>query len=226
VTVGPASGDQGQAEGSSPGVHAVDLDDGSTAEGAAILLAVGRAFPLDELGLEHYGLDVSGRTPSFPRDGRLKVADGLWVIGDPAGPELHTHQAHYQGEVAVRMALGEWVKPDYRALPRSTYTDPEASSVGSVDEALAAGAFRSDDAVRGGEAIPSGRFGHVDRRRPGEPRAHRRRWPVRRIDAIYGACWRSRPASRSASSRTVQAFPSTSRVFSDLFADAAGSPPA
>jgi hypothetical protein len=28
------------------------------------------------------------------------------------------------------MALGEDVKPDYRALPRATYTDPEAASVG------------------------------------------------------------------------------------------------
>ena len=71
-----------------------------------------------------------GRTPPFPRDGRLRVADGLWVIGDPAGPELHTHQAHYQGEMAVRMALGEKVMPDYRALPRATYTDPEAAFVG------------------------------------------------------------------------------------------------
>ena len=37
-----------------------------------------------------------GRT-SFPRDGRLRIADGLWVIGDPAGPELHTHQAPLPG---------------------------------------------------------------------------------------------------------------------------------
>ena len=65
-----------------------------------------------------------------PRDGRLRIADGLWVIGDPAGPELHTHQAHYQGEIAVRMALGEAITPDYRALPRATYTDPEASRSG------------------------------------------------------------------------------------------------
>jgi len=34
------------------------------------------------------------------------------VIGDPARPELHTHQAHYQGETAVRMALGDPVQPD------------------------------------------------------------------------------------------------------------------
>jgi pyruvate/2-oxoglutarate dehydrogenase complex dihydrolipoamide dehydrogenase (E3) component len=117
----------------------IDLDDGTVAEGHAVLLAVGRAFPLDDLGLEHYGLDTSGRT-AFPRDGRLRIAEGLWVIGDPAGPELHTHQAHYQGEIAIRMAMGLKVTPEYRALPRSTYTDPEASSVGlTLDQAKAAG---------------------------------------------------------------------------------------
>ena len=121
------------------GAHVIDLSDGSTAEGHAILLAVGRDFPIDDLGLECYGIDTSGRT-AFPRDGRLRLAEGLWVIGDPAGPELHTHQAHYQGEVAVRMALGDAVQPDYRALPRASYTDPEAAFVGlSVEQAQEAG---------------------------------------------------------------------------------------
>ena len=78
------------------GAHVIDLDDGSTAEGHAILAAVGRTFPLDDLGLEHYGIDTTGRTP-YPRDGRLRVADGLYVVGDPAGPELHTHQAPLPG---------------------------------------------------------------------------------------------------------------------------------
>jgi pyruvate/2-oxoglutarate dehydrogenase complex dihydrolipoamide dehydrogenase (E3) component len=117
------------------GAHVIELDDGSTVEGHAILMAVGRQVPLDDLGLEHYGLDTSGRTPPFPRDGRLRVADGLWVAGDAAGPELHTHQAHYQGGLAVRLALGEDVAPDYRALPRATYTDPEAAFVGVTLEA-------------------------------------------------------------------------------------------
>lgn len=116
------------------GAHVIELDDGTRAEGHVVLLAVGREFPLEDLGLEHYGLDPSGRTP-FPRDGRLKVADGLFVVGDAAGPELHTHQAHYQGERAVRMALGEVLAPDYRALPRATYTDPEAAFVGQTVEA-------------------------------------------------------------------------------------------
>ncbi|MEW5991418.1 MAG: NAD(P)/FAD-dependent oxidoreductase [Chloroflexota bacterium] len=121
------------------GAHVIELSDGSTAEGHAILLAVGRDLDLDELGLEAYGVDASGRTP-FPRDGRLRLADGLWAIGDPAGPELHTHQAHYQGEIAVRMALGDDVAPDYRALPRATYMDPEAASVGlNPEQAVTAG---------------------------------------------------------------------------------------
>jgi pyruvate/2-oxoglutarate dehydrogenase complex dihydrolipoamide dehydrogenase (E3) component len=121
------------------GAHVIDLDDGTTAEGHVILLAVGRSFPLRDLGLEHYGVEVSGPA-AYARDGRLRLADGLWVAGDAAGPELHTHQAHYQGELLVRMALGEDIMPDYRALPRATYMDPEAASVGlSLDQALAAG---------------------------------------------------------------------------------------
>ena len=128
-----------RAGGGTDGAHAVDLSDGSVAEGHAILLAVGREFPIEDLGLECYGVDATGRV-AFPRDGRLRVADGLWVIGDPAGPELHTHQAHYQGEVAIRMALGDRVVPDYRALPRASYTDPEAAFVGfSLEQALAQG---------------------------------------------------------------------------------------
>ena len=50
-----------RAGAGSDGAHVIDLDDGSTAEGHAILLAVGRTFPLDDLGLEHYGIDTSGR---------------------------------------------------------------------------------------------------------------------------------------------------------------------
>ena len=114
----------------------IELGDGTEASGHAILLAVGRAFPLGGLGLETVGLDPA----TLPHDGRLRVAEGIYVVGDPAGPELHTHQAHYQGEMAVRMALGDAVTPDYRALPRATYTEPELASVGvTLDQALAAG---------------------------------------------------------------------------------------
>lgn len=121
------------------GAHVVELDDRTTAEGHAILLAIGRTLPLRDLGLEHYDIDGSARD-AYPRDGRIRIADGLMIIGDPAGPEMHTHLAHYQGELAARMAAGERVRPDYRALPRVMYTDPELAFVGmTVEDAMAAG---------------------------------------------------------------------------------------
>ena len=209
------------------GANVIDLDDGSVAEGHAILLAVGRSFPLDDLGLEHYGVDTTGRT-MFPRDGRLRIADGLWIIGDPAGPELHTHQGHYQGELAVRMALGESVRPDYRALPRATYTDPEASSVGlTLDGAFDAGldAFElvADFATSSKGYAVQATLGHVaivvDRR-------------SRELVGAAMACPDASAAIHECVlaikahvpvdvlAETIHAFPSTSRILNGLFADA------
>jgi len=120
------------------GAHAIDLSDGTTVEGREVLLAVGRTLPLGDLGLETLGLDLSGGLPAVGPD--LRIADGVFVAGDPAGPEMHTHVAHYQGELAVRIALGDDVRPDYNAIPRAIYTDPEVAGVGvSLEQALAAG---------------------------------------------------------------------------------------
>jgi dihydrolipoamide dehydrogenase len=42
--------------------------------------------------------------------------------------------------MAVRLALGDDVRPDYRAVPRATYTDPEVAFVGvTVEQAHKAG---------------------------------------------------------------------------------------
>ena len=209
------------------GADVIDLDDGSTAEGHAILLAVGRSFPLDDLGLEHYGLDTSDRT-AIPRDGRLRIADGLWLIGDPAGPELHTHQAHYQGEVAIRMALGQDVKPDYRALPRATYTEPEAASVGlTLDQAKAGGVdaveFTADFATSSRGFGLEADLGHVtvtfDR-------------STRELVGAAIACPDASAAIHECVlaikarvpveilADTIHAFPSTSRILNGLFAEA------
>jgi pyruvate/2-oxoglutarate dehydrogenase complex dihydrolipoamide dehydrogenase (E3) component len=208
--------------------HRIELDDGSSVEAHVVLTAIGREFPLEDLGLEHYGLDASGRTPPFPRDGRLRVADGLWVVGDAAGPELHTHQGHYQGALAARMALGEAVQPDYRALPRATYTDPEAAFVGrSLEQAAEAGVdafelvadFASSSRGYGVEAT----LGHVtivvDR-------------GSRELVGAAAACPDASAAIHECVlaiharipmdvlATTIHAFPSTSRILDGLYADA------
>jgi pyruvate/2-oxoglutarate dehydrogenase complex dihydrolipoamide dehydrogenase (E3) component len=210
------------------GAHLIELDDGSTAGGHKVLLAVGRDVPLDELGLEHYGLDTNDPAP-FPRDGRLRVADGLWVIGDAAGPELHTHQGHYQGELAVRMALGEPVEPDYRALPRATYTDPEAASVGLTLEQAREQGYHPFELVADFPTTAKGysveaETGHVtlvvDR-------------PSRELVGAAMACPDASAAIHECVlaikarvpvdvlAETIHAFPSTSRIFNVLFGEAA-----
>jgi pyruvate/2-oxoglutarate dehydrogenase complex dihydrolipoamide dehydrogenase (E3) component len=216
-----------RAHGGRDGAHAIDLSDGGVAEGHAVLLAVGREFPLDDLGLEAYGIDTSGRT-AFPRDGRLRIAPGLWVIGDPAGPELHTHQAHYQGEVAIRMALGERVKPDYRALPRATYTDPEAAFVGvtleqAIDAGLDAVEFVADFAtsVRG-YGVQATR-GHVtivvDR---GSRQLIGAAMACPDASAAIHECVLAIRANvpLDVLADTIHAFPSTGRILNGLFAEA------
>jgi len=210
------------------GAHVIDLDDGSTAEGHAVLAAVGREVPLDDIGLEHYGLDTSGRTPPYPRDGRLRIADGLYAVGDAAGPELHTHQAWYQGELAARSALGESVAPDYRALPRATYTDPEAAFVGVTVEAARESGMDAFELVAN--------FAKSDRGYGIEAKLGHITIVVDRISReLVGAAVACPDASAAIHecvlaiqahvkvdvlANTIHAFPSTSRIFNGLFADA------
>jgi len=110
------------------GSHVVHLSDGSTVEGHEILLAIGRDYPVEELNLGAIGVEpVDAR---LVVDDRLRIAENVYVAGDVAGPEMHTHLAHYQGEMAARIALGDDVRPDHKAIPRAIYTDPESASVG------------------------------------------------------------------------------------------------
>jgi pyruvate/2-oxoglutarate dehydrogenase complex dihydrolipoamide dehydrogenase (E3) component len=217
-----------RAGGGEDGAHCVDLDDGTTATGHALLAAIGREIPLDDLGLEHYGLDTSLRTPPYPRDGRLRIADGLYAVGDSAGPELHTHQAHYQGELAARMINGESVTPDYRALPRATYTDPEAAFVGvSLDMATEAGI----DAFEKVAEFPKSSRGYAIEADLG----HITIVVDRATRELVGAAVACPDASAAIHecvlaiqarvpmdvlADTIHAFPSTSRIFNGLFADA------
>ena len=216
-----------RANAGTDGKHVVELDDGSTAEGHVILLAVGRTFPVKDLGFEHYGVIAEG-PGAFARDGALRLADGLWVAGDVAGPELHTHQGHYQGELAVRMAMGDPIVPDYRALPRATYMDPESASVGlTLDQALAAGldafeCFVDFRTTAKGYSVEAD-TGHVtivvDR-------------ATRELVGAAMACPDASGAIHECVlaikahvpvdilAETIHAFPSTSRIFNGLFAEA------
>ena len=196
--------------------------------GHVVLLAIGREFALDGLGLEVYGIDPSVRG-SIPLDGRIRLQDGLMLVGDPAGPEMHTHVSHYQGELAVRMALGEDVRPDYRALPRATYTDPEAAFVGvSLADARKAGidAFElvADLATSAKGYAVEAAGGHVTivvDRRSGELVGTAIAGPGA-SEAIHEAVLAIKARTPMAVlADTIHAFPTTARVLGGLFVEAA-----
>jgi pyruvate/2-oxoglutarate dehydrogenase complex dihydrolipoamide dehydrogenase (E3) component len=143
--------------------HHALLSDGSRVGGHEILFAIGRTAPLDGLGLETIGVTLKdGRvTP----DEQLRIAESTYVVGDPAGPEMHTHLAHYQGELAVHIALGQPDRPDYSAIPRATYTDPETAGVCLLlEQARAHGhdAFeQTADVEHSAKGYAAESFGHV-----------------------------------------------------------------
>ena len=111
------------------GAHLVELDAGKPVEAHAILLAIGRDFPTDGLGLETIG--VTPPKGMLEVDERMRIAENVYAVGDIGGPEMHTHLGHYTGEAAARVALGDTTyRPFLDAIPRATYTDPETASVG------------------------------------------------------------------------------------------------
>ncbi len=97
-----------------------------------LLVAAGRRPNLGDLGLETVGLDPKAR--ALDTDGRMRVADGLWAVGDITGKGAFTHVSMYQSAIAVRDVLGQdGPEASYHAVPRVTFTDPEVGSVGITE---------------------------------------------------------------------------------------------
>ena len=209
--------------------HAVELSDGSSVFGEVVQLSVGRtsAKALASLGLDTIGVAYDG-ADQITVDDRLRLADGVYAIGDPIGHELSTHLGHYEGEMAVRIALGDDVRLDFRATPRVVYTDPEAAAVGlRLDQAQAKGY----DAFEETTGFPKSTKGYVveadmgylsivvDRKRKVLLGAFiAGQGAGEAIHAAVLAVKLGTPIDTLA--QTVHAFPTTARVLSGLFSAA------
>jgi pyruvate/2-oxoglutarate dehydrogenase complex dihydrolipoamide dehydrogenase (E3) component len=114
------------------GQTGLELGDGTTVVADRLLVATGRRTELADLGVDLLGVD--GSSKSVPVDDRLRVAPGVWAVGDVTGKGAFTHVATYQAQVVVREVLGQQAPAaDYRALPRVTFTDPEVGAVGMTE---------------------------------------------------------------------------------------------
>ncbi|MCG2623150.1 NAD(P)/FAD-dependent oxidoreductase [Arthrobacter sp. I2-34] len=116
--------------------YVVEIDGGRELRGDRLLVATGRRPRVHGIGLETVGIEPDAR--GVPVDAQLRVADGLWAIGDVTGIWPLTHVGKYQGDVAAANILGEAREANYEAVPRVTYTDPQAAAVGSAADRFSA----------------------------------------------------------------------------------------
>jgi pyruvate/2-oxoglutarate dehydrogenase complex dihydrolipoamide dehydrogenase (E3) component len=151
-------GDMSGRSGASPGGTGREASPSSpTAEGESersfeaslALMAVGVIPNTADLGLEEAGVELG-------KGGFIKVdeymtttVEGIYAIGDVAGPPLLAHVASGQGIIAVEKIAGESPGP-FRAelMPRCVYCQPQVASVGLTE----------DQAKERGHEVTVGRF--------------------------------------------------------------------
>ena len=122
--------------------YLLELDDGHAVRGDRLLVATGRRPRVDGIGLETVGIEPNPR--GVPVDAQLRAGERLWAIGDVAGIWPLTHVGKYQGRVVAANILGEPREANYDAVPRVTYTDPQAAAAGATEAAFSATALVSE----------------------------------------------------------------------------------
>lgn len=120
------------------GGFTIDLGD-ETVRADKLLVAAGRQPQIADIGIDSVGLDPRARALKTDdsmrvlRDGR--PVEGLYAVGDIVGRGAFTHMSIYEAAVVVGEVLGESAEaPDFRAVPRVTFTDPEVGSVGLTEK--------------------------------------------------------------------------------------------
>jgi pyruvate/2-oxoglutarate dehydrogenase complex dihydrolipoamide dehydrogenase (E3) component len=109
--------------------YVLEFDDGRELRGDRLLVATGRRPRVRDIGLETVGIEPDAH--GVPVDAHLRAGERLWAIGDVNGLWPLTHVGKYQGDVVAANILGQPLKANYEAVPRVTYTDPQAAAVGA-----------------------------------------------------------------------------------------------
>jgi dihydrolipoamide dehydrogenase len=122
--------------------YVLELDDGRELRGDRLLVATGRRPRVADIGLETVGIEADGR--GIAVDARLRAGERLWAVGDVTGIWPLTHVGKYQGRVVAANILGEPREANYEAVPRVTFTDPQAAAVGAAEARFGATALVSE----------------------------------------------------------------------------------
>jgi pyruvate/2-oxoglutarate dehydrogenase complex dihydrolipoamide dehydrogenase (E3) component len=109
----------------------LQFGDGSERRGDKLLVATGRRPRVQGIGLETVGVEANPN--GIEVDEYLRAGERLWAIGDVNGIWPLTHVGEYEGEVVAANIAGQTRPVNYEAVPRVTYTDPQAAAVGAAE---------------------------------------------------------------------------------------------
>jgi dihydrolipoamide dehydrogenase len=109
----------------------LEFDGGAELRGDRLLVATGRRPRVKGIGLETVGVEANAH--GIRVDDHLRAGERLWAIGDVNGIWPLTHVGEYEGDVVAANIAGDPRPANYEAVPRVTYTDPQAGAVGAVE---------------------------------------------------------------------------------------------
>ena len=110
-------------------------DGTKTLEVERVLVAVGRAPIIDDIGLDKAGVKTD-RGFIVVDDHLQTSAKNIYAIGDVARPPLLAHKASHEGIAVVEHIAGVGHgMVDYNNIPSVTYCHPEVASVGLTEAA-------------------------------------------------------------------------------------------
>ena len=125
---------------------ALRLDDGSTLNADALLVATGRKPNADLLDVELAGVELE--------DGRVRVdeyqrssARNVFALGDVSSPYQLKHVANHEARVVRDNLLCDWddtdsmARADHRFVPSAVFTDPQLATVGLTENQSIAKGF-------------------------------------------------------------------------------------
>ncbi|GEP11310.1 dihydrolipoyl dehydrogenase [Methylobacterium gnaphalii] len=113
----------------------VEDDKGKTQQLTAekLISAVGVVGNVGNLGLEKLGVKIERGIVVTDGLGRTNV-DGIYAIGDVAGPPMLAHKAEHEGVICIETIKGLPTHPmDKGKIPGCTYCQPQIASVGLTE---------------------------------------------------------------------------------------------
>jgi pyruvate/2-oxoglutarate dehydrogenase complex dihydrolipoamide dehydrogenase (E3) component len=122
--------------------YVLRFDTGPDLRGDRLLVATGRRPRVENIGLETVGVEAGPH--GIVVDEHLRAGERVWAIGDVNGIWPLTHVGEYEGDVVAANIAGDVRAANYEAVPRVTYTDPQAAAVGAIDAAYSATAPMSE----------------------------------------------------------------------------------